>query len=52
MQVWSNQNTPKITNLARAMRATTHDFDLSSYLTLVHKPRPHTRIRIIGIKHT
>lgn len=34
---------------ANAMRATTHDFDLSSYLTLVHKLRPHITIRIIGV---
>lgn len=34
---------------ANAMRATTHDFDLASYLLLVRKLRPHIRIRIIGI---
>ncbi len=34
---------------ANAMRATTHDFDLASYLLLVQKLRPHIHIRIIGI---
>ena len=32
-----------------ATRATTHDFDLASHLLLVHKLRPHIKIRIIGI---
>lgn len=30
-------------------RATTHDFDLSSFLLLAQKLRPHISIRIIGI---
>ncbi len=34
---------------ANAMRATTHDFDLASYLLLVQKLRPHIHIRIIGV---
>ena len=34
---------------ANAMRATTHDFDLSSYLLLVRKLRPKIAIRIIGV---
>ena len=34
---------------ANAMRATTHDFDLASYLLLVRKLRPHITIRIIGV---
>lgn len=34
---------------ATAARATTHDFDLSSYLLLIKKLQPNIHIRIIGV---